>query len=103
MELQEFFREHRRVALAFSGGVDSTFLLQAAKDVLGDGVIALTAVSDFFPDRARREADAFCRERGNRFLHRQNARDFPMWRRAPTWMILGIIVRVCRRSLSLGF
>ena len=65
-KMSEYLAGLGSVAVAFSGGVDSTFLLQAAKDVLGDGVIALTAVSDFFPDRERREADAFCRERGIR-------------------------------------
>lgn len=30
MELQEFFQQHPRVALAFSGGVDSSYLLYAA-------------------------------------------------------------------------
>lgn len=48
-KLSEYLAGVDAVAVAFSGGVDSTFLLQAAKDVLGDGVIALTAVSDFFP------------------------------------------------------
>lgn len=31
MNLEDFFRQHRRVALAFSGGVDSAYLLYAAK------------------------------------------------------------------------
>ncbi|MCR5500457.1 MAG: 7-cyano-7-deazaguanine synthase, partial [Acetatifactor sp.] len=31
MELQEFFRENPKVAVAFSGGVDSSYLLYAAK------------------------------------------------------------------------
>lgn len=31
MDLQKFFEEHRRVAIAFSGGVDSAYLLYAAK------------------------------------------------------------------------
>ena len=65
-KLSEYLAGLGSVAVAFSGGEDSTFLRQAAKGVMGDGVIALTAVSDFFPDRERREADAFCRERGIR-------------------------------------
>ena len=30
MDLQEFFKENPKVALAFSGGVDSSYLLYAA-------------------------------------------------------------------------
>ncbi|MFH2137550.1 MAG: ATP-dependent sacrificial sulfur transferase LarE [Candidatus Omnitrophota bacterium] len=37
------------VLIAYSGGVDSTFLLKVAKDVLGDNVLAVTAVSDTYP------------------------------------------------------
>ena len=32
MQLNEFFYKHRKVALAFSGGADSAYLLYAAKE-----------------------------------------------------------------------
>ena len=54
-------------AVAFSGGVDSTFLLQTAADVLGtENVLAVTAVSAFTPEAESAEARAFCLERGIR-------------------------------------
>ena len=53
-------------AVAFSGGVDSTFLLYAAKEALGDNVVAATASSATFPERELNEAEAFCAERGIR-------------------------------------
>jgi len=53
-----------RIAIAFSGGVDSTFLLKVAHDVLGDNVIAVTARSSTFPEREFREASNFARELG---------------------------------------
>lgn len=49
------------VAVAFSGGVDSTYLLKTAHDVLGDRCIALTAESAFTPQRELAEAKEFCR------------------------------------------
>lgn len=52
------------LAIAFSGGVDSTFLLATAYEVLGDGVFAMTVKSDFVPVREISEAEVFCRERG---------------------------------------
>ncbi len=39
----------KSVMIAYSGGVDSTLLLKAAKEVLGDSVIAVTAVSPLYP------------------------------------------------------
>lgn len=52
------------VAVAFSGGVDSTFLLKVAHDVLGGGAVAVTASSCSFPERELREAKAFCEQNG---------------------------------------
>lgn len=54
----------QRLAVAFSGGVDSTFLLKAAYDVLGNNVIAVTARSLSFPKRELDEAAAFTKEYG---------------------------------------
>jgi uncharacterized protein len=50
--------------VAFSGGVDSTFLLAAAHRVLGDRVMAVTARGDLFPAWEREEALAFVRKEG---------------------------------------
>ena len=49
MTLLEFFREHNKVALAFSGGVDSSYLLYAAKG-MGAKVKAYYVKSAFQPD-----------------------------------------------------
>ncbi len=56
------------IAVAFSSGVDSTFLLKTAHDLLGDKVIAVTAHSCSFPERELNEAKAFCRKEGIRHI-----------------------------------
>ena len=48
-------------AVAFSGGVDSTFLLKVAAEVLGDKVIAVTLKSPSFPKREIDTAVKYCR------------------------------------------
>ncbi len=50
------------VAVAFSGGVDSAFLLKAAKEALGDMAVAVTARSLLMPCRELEEAERFCRQ-----------------------------------------
>ena len=55
-------------AVAFSSGVDSTFLLKVAKEVLGDNVIAVTAVSSVIPQREIEEAEKSCEEHNIKHL-----------------------------------
>ncbi len=54
--LQNILRKAGRLAIAFSGGTDSTLLLKAAKDVLDENVMALTAFSE--TTAAHEKADA---------------------------------------------
>jgi uncharacterized protein len=65
-KLKAYLNSLGSVAVAFSSGVDSTFLLKTAHEVLGENVIAVTARSCSFPERELKEAQAFCLEEGIR-------------------------------------
>jgi uncharacterized protein len=54
------------LAVAFSGGTDSTFLLKEARDALGGSVLAVTARSASFPGRELKAAEEFCVREGIR-------------------------------------
>ena len=68
----EILKEHltslKSVLIAFSGGVDSTFLLKVAKDVLKDNVIAVTATSSTYPKRELEEARKYAESMGVRHI-----------------------------------
>lgn len=66
--LKKYLKELGSVAIAFSSGVDSTFLLKVAHDILKDQVIAVTAESCSFPERELKEAKAFCEKEGIRHI-----------------------------------
>jgi uncharacterized protein len=55
-DLQRIIGEMGSLVVAYSGGVDSTFLLRVAGDVLGDKVVAVTATSLTYPSREYDEA-----------------------------------------------
>ena len=65
-KLEESLSKLGKIAVAFSGGVDSTFLLDTANKVLNENVIAVTGRSAAFPERESDEAASFCRSIGVR-------------------------------------
>ncbi len=54
--MRAIFAPMRSLIVAFSGGVDSTFVLRVAHDAIGDAVLALTTTSPTMPDEDRESA-----------------------------------------------
>ena len=62
--LKDYLRGLGSLAVGFSGGVDSSFLLAVAAETLGDKAMAVTGVDASVPQREVDEAMAFCKDRG---------------------------------------
>lgn len=67
-QLRAIFVPMRSVMVAFSGGVDSTFVLRVAHDTIGERVIALTTTSPTMPEEDRDTAIKMAAEIGARHL-----------------------------------
>ncbi len=62
--LRSILIELGEVVIAYSGGVDSTFLLKVAVDTLGERAIGLTAISPSYPEWELKEARSLAAEMG---------------------------------------
>ena len=68
-KLKKVLKGLRRVVVAYSGGLDSTFLLKVAVDTLGkDNVLAVTARSQTYPESEYRQALSGARSIGARHI-----------------------------------
>lgn len=60
--LKENIKKRGSAAIAFSGGVDSTFLVKVVKEVLGTNMMAITATSSTYPQRELQEAIQYAKD-----------------------------------------
>jgi uncharacterized protein len=66
--LINLLKDMQSVVVAYSGGIDSTFLLKVAHDTLGESAVGVTAVSASLPAYERDEAEDLARQIGARHV-----------------------------------
>lgn len=106
-QLARLLGQHNRLLVAFSAGVDSTFLLKAAHMCLGDNVVALTASSPSAPVGDIEAAKAFSAALGCRHLILSSHElDNPLYARNPVnrcFFCKDELYRICRaEAVRLG-
>lgn len=63
-KLKEIIKSYGKLAVAYSGGVDSTFLIKTAYDVLKENAVAVTISSVLVTDDEIKESQEFCKKEG---------------------------------------
>jgi len=101
------------VVVAYSGGVDSSLLAAAAHEVLGEGCLAVTAVSPSLAARALRDASALAASRGwhhlvvrthelERERYARNAPDRCYWCKSELFDVLQPVARERGARIAVG-
>ncbi|MCX7726505.1 MAG: ATP-dependent sacrificial sulfur transferase LarE [Chitinispirillaceae bacterium] len=66
--LKEIIGKYKSAVVAFSGGVDSTFLAKVTTDVLGSNVLLITATSSTYPESEKEEAEKIATQLGAKHI-----------------------------------